>query len=185
MGAYVAVLELERERCEYCLHRTTYHLLTGLRTDGLIVCEILECKLAPNPTVAQVGFVLDENVAMTPDPDAMIITLRLTSVSFTCYLIPLVTYLLAVEAPSLISLVPLAAAPHTVVRLRFERRIDYLSCLKAINDAEIARVVDREEAVLTLRHALSTVVPRHAPPDRPEQCALHARKFTSLNSASV
>ncbi|KAI0744913.1 hypothetical protein C8Q76DRAFT_688185 [Earliella scabrosa] len=136
--AYICIIGFEKERY------------------GLLICETLECKFAPNPTVAQVGLVLDENIVMKPDPDAMVVSLRVTS------------------APSLISLVPLDSA-YTVVSLRFEERMDYLSCVKAVNDAEIAVLADREEKIFTMRRALSTIVPRHASPGQPQPCELHGQ----------
>ena len=64
-------------------------------------------------------------------------------------------------------------APYAAVNLHFEKRMDYLSCIKAINDAEIAKLTDREEKALALRRALSTVVPRHAVPGSPQPCCVH------------
>ncbi|KAI0713510.1 hypothetical protein C8Q76DRAFT_796470 [Earliella scabrosa] len=134
--AYICVIELKQDRY------------------GLLVCETLECKLAPNPTVAQVGLVLDENITMKPDPDTMVVSLRITA------------------TPTLLSIVPLET-PYTVVNLRFETRMDYLSCVKAITDAEIEKLADREEKALTLRRALTTAVPRHAAQGHPHPCELH------------
>ena len=56
------------------------HLLTT-PIDGLLVCEVLECKRTSYPPTAQIGLVLDDNVSMYADPGSMVVTLRLTSVS--------------------------------------------------------------------------------------------------------
>ena len=47
-----------------------------------MICEVLECKKTPYPPTADVSLVLDENVSMYADPGALVITLRLTWVSF-------------------------------------------------------------------------------------------------------
>ncbi|KAI0755790.1 hypothetical protein C8Q74DRAFT_1373534 [Fomes fomentarius] len=112
---------------------------------GLIICDVLDCRRAPNPTVAQVAFVLDENVQMYLKPESQIVCLH---------------------GPSLVTLVPLNADAQ-VVEIHFDEREDYLSCIKVINDAEIATLDQRECMALALRRALSTAIPRHASPTSP------------------
>ena len=71
----------------HCGH--TRHTLTA--PDGLIACELLECKRAIYPPVAEIGFVLNENVFMHLNPGELTIQLNLIWVrvvieSVLCYL---------------------------------------------------------------------------------------------------
>ena len=59
--------------------------------------------------------------------------------------------------------------------MRFQERVDYLSAIKAINDADLAANAQRLELQLTMRRAIGTV-PRHAAPPHAETCMLHPRK---------
>ena len=58
------------------VRRIGRRILTTL--DGLIVCELLECKRTAYPPVAQVGIVLNECVDMYIDPVELEIRLHLT-----------------------------------------------------------------------------------------------------------
>ena len=57
------------------------HLIRFLGTDGLLICDVLECGLAPNPTTAQVAFVIDENIHMYLEPKSQIVNLSIEEVS--------------------------------------------------------------------------------------------------------
>ena len=61
---------------------------------------------------------------------------------------------------------------YEYVKLRFNDRSDYLACVKAINDANIAAHSLQEDLELTLRLALASV-PRHASPEESGSCLLH------------
>ena len=75
----------------------------------------------------------------------------------------------------MISIVP-PSPPYELVQLRFDERADYLTGVKAFNDADRASHAQREELQLILRRALTTV-PRHAAPSQPETC----REFCELS----
>ncbi len=61
-----------------------------------------------------------------------------------------------------------------IIKLQFEELKDYLACVKAMNDAEIASLNKVEEMRLTLRRALSTAIPRHSDPSGPQTaCDIH------------
>ncbi|KAI0716871.1 hypothetical protein C8Q76DRAFT_795111 [Earliella scabrosa] len=127
---------------------TTAHVVVvevGTEKVGLLVCNVLEDGLVASPITAQVGFVLDENVVMQIHPKDMIVEL------------------LVKQAPSLITLVPLGAESLTL-KLRFEKRSDYLACVKVINDGEIVTHEQREDMTFALRRALATAIPRRPSP---------------------
>ncbi|KAI0735938.1 hypothetical protein C8Q76DRAFT_690429 [Earliella scabrosa] len=125
----------------------------GTEKFGLIVCELLKCGRAATPTTAKVGLVLDENVVMYTEPENMTLLLRVH------------------KAPSLVTLVPLSAE-YMLLKLRFNERTDYLTCVKVINEANIATEDERESMKLALRRALATAVPRHSSPCQ-ELCEMH------------
>ena len=57
-----------------------------------------------------------------------------------------------------------------LLKLRFNERTDYLTCVKVINEANIATEDQREGMKLALRRALATAVPRHSSPLQQESC---------------
>ncbi len=57
------------------------NLLPRFILDGFLICHVFECGLAPNPTSAQVGMVLNEALTMHADGDVKTITLSVAVVS--------------------------------------------------------------------------------------------------------
>ncbi|KAI0688945.1 hypothetical protein C8Q76DRAFT_803393 [Earliella scabrosa] len=110
---------------------------------GLLICDVLESGCAPSPITAQVGIVLNENVIMYTAPDANIVLLRVN------------------KSASLVTLLPQSTTSR-FLKVRFNQRSDYLGCVKAINDAQIATEDQHEEMKAALRRALATAVPRQA-----------------------
>ncbi|RDX39675.1 hypothetical protein OH76DRAFT_1424161 [Lentinus brumalis] len=148
---HVAVIKLGEDRSSAAAleasHRSACILTTIL--DRMLICHVYKCGLAPNPMMAQVGLVLNENVITSADGRQMALTVHI------------------MKGQTLVSLLP-ANEPGMVVILHFTERKEYLACLKAMSDAEIACLDKQDEMKLTLRHGLCTMIPRHSDPSGPE-----------------